>query len=73
MIEGELVTSMPLDEDAMKFIEEEFSKMLGGKVRFKTSIDESIIGGFVARINGRVYDGSLLSRLSTMREYITDF
>ncbi len=31
MIEGELVTSMPLDEDAMKFIEEEFSKMLGGK------------------------------------------
>ena len=73
MTEGELVASMPLDEETLAFIEKEFGEMLGEKVYFKTRIDESIIGGFVANVNGRVYDGSLLSRLRTMKDYITDY
>lgn len=73
MIEGELVTSMPLDEKTLGYVEEKFTQMLGENVRFKTKIDESIIGGFIANINGRVYDGSLRARLKTMKDYITDF
>ena len=73
MTEGDLVTSMPLDEKTIAYIESEFEKMLGEKVRFTVRIDESIIGGFIANINGKVYDASLLARLKLMKEYITDY
>ncbi|MFZ5975990.1 MAG: F0F1 ATP synthase subunit delta [Bacillota bacterium] len=73
MTEGELITSMPLDDDTKEYIAREFEKMLGAPVRFKTRIDDSILGGFIAVINGRVYDGSVLASMKTLKEFITDF
>lgn len=73
MIEGELITSMPIDNDTLEYISREFEKKLGTPVRFKKRIDESILGGFIAVINGRVYDGSVLANMKTLKEFITDF
>lgn len=73
MIEGDLITALPIDEETEEFICKEFSKALGDTVVLKKSIDESIIGGFVVNIDGRVYDGSVLASIDALKEFITDY
>ena len=36
-------------------------------------IDDSILGGFIAVINGKVYDASVRESMKTMKEFITDY
>jgi F0F1-type ATP synthase delta subunit len=73
MIEGELITSMPIDAETEEYIAQKFTGMLGEPVRFTKRIDESILGGFVAVINGKVYDGSVKSSMKTLKDFITDY
>ena len=73
MLEGELITSMTLDEGTKEFIGRKFEEMLGEPVHFKNRIDASILGGCIVVINGRVYDGSVLARMKTLKEFITDY
>ena len=73
MLHGELISSMELDEETKELIAKKFEEMLGAPVQFKTRIDESILGGFIATINGRVYDGSVLARMKTLKGFITDY
>lgn len=73
MIQGELITSMPIDAETEAYIAQKFNGMLGEPVSFTKRVDESILGGFVAIINGKVYDGSVRSGMKTMKDFITDY
>ncbi len=59
------------DEDIER-IRSGFSKMLGRDIRFKVVRDESLIGGFSAFINGKIYDASILARINDMQRQLTD-
>ena len=43
-------------------------RSVGQKVRVRVSVDESILGGFVARIGSRVIDASVASAIERFRE-----
>ena len=64
---AEVLTAVPLDEEDRLRLEEHIGAMVGKKVVVKPEVDSSIIGGFIARIGGKVLDGSTRSRLETLK------
>ena len=48
-------------------LEERLSAMVGGKVVIKTEVDSNLIGGIVARIGGKLLDGSTRGRLEALK------
>lgn len=65
---ADVVTAIPLDDEAMEFIAARLSALTGKKVTIRHSIDTSIIGGVVAKIGDRLINGSVADRLARMRE-----
>jgi len=57
-----------LSSDQKSMLEQKFAKMLNKKVRLTFSIDEDIIGGFVAKVSDTVYDASVLHQLELLRK-----
>jgi F-type H+-transporting ATPase subunit delta len=49
-------------------IMDELNKVVGGKVEFKTSVDESIIGGVVVRVDDTLIDGSVKTQLENLNK-----
>ena len=56
----------PYDESEIRSITQGFEALFGKKLDFEVVPDESLLGGFVARIGNRVFDASL--SLSPFRE-----
>ncbi|RPI10929.1 MAG: ATP synthase F1 subunit delta [Acidobacteriales bacterium] len=48
------------------------SQLTGKKVRCKFAVDESLIGGMLARIGSTIYDGSVRGQLEALRRRLTD-
>ncbi len=63
-MKGTLWVSRKLTEEQIAQISEKFARLLEKEVSFATQVDESLLGGFVACINGKIYDASLRGRLS---------
>ena len=47
-------------------------RMTGKRVRCKFSVEESLIGGLVARIGSTIYDGSVRGQLDALGRKLTD-
>jgi F-type H+-transporting ATPase subunit delta len=63
----EIVSARPLAADEQAAIVEALSKQLGAKVEAEVSVDESLIGGFVARVGSRQFDASVKAKLDALR------
>lgn len=63
----EIVSARPLRDDEKTAIVEQLGKQLGAKVEAETSVDESLIGGFVVRVGSRQFDASVKSKLDALR------
>ncbi|GAB4373653.1 MAG: ATP synthase F1 subunit delta [Acidobacteriota bacterium] len=63
----ELRSATPLDASLRERLVRALERIVGGKVRLSEKVDPEIIGGLVARIGTRVYDGSLRTQLEKMR------
>jgi len=68
VIEAENTTAAPLAPERQAQLQQELSKVTGRRVTMTTRVDPAIIGGIVTRIGTTVYDGSLASQLTKMRE-----
>jgi F-type H+-transporting ATPase subunit delta len=68
--EVELRSAQPLAPDLRARLEPTLEQLAGGKVRIEERVDPSLIGGLVARIGTRVFDGSLRTRLRRMRSLL---
>jgi F-type H+-transporting ATPase subunit delta len=70
---AELVTASPLDEglkqSILKYITEKF-KM---KVELHESVDESLIGGFILRVDDQQVDASIATKLSRIKTTLVNF
>lgn len=64
----EITSATKLDKKSMKELRKEFSRLTGKKVELGVEIDESLIGGIVARYAGMVYDGSIRTQLDRFGE-----
>jgi F-type H+-transporting ATPase subunit delta len=63
----EIVSARPLGEGEKSAIVEALGKQLGSKVEAETSVDESLIGGFVVRVGSRQFDASVKAKLDALR------
>jgi F-type H+-transporting ATPase subunit delta len=63
----EIVSARPLGEAEKSAIVESLSKQLGAKVEAETSVDDSLIGGFVVRVGSRQFDASVKAKLDALR------
>lgn len=65
---AEVTAPTPLDEGAAEELREKLAAATGKEVRLTTSTDPEVLGGLVTRIGDIVYDGSLKTHLSRIRE-----
>jgi F-type H+-transporting ATPase subunit delta len=63
-----VTTAVPLDSAAEAAISQRLSELVGKKVEIRAEVDESIIGGIVARIGDQLIDGSVSNQLRRMRD-----
>jgi F-type H+-transporting ATPase subunit delta len=67
-IEQALVTTaVPLDDADNKILVEKLSSISGKKVTLKSEVDSGILGGVVARMGGKLLDGSTRSKLEELK------
>lgn len=59
------------DERAVRLVCEEFAAIIGEPLDFDVIRDEKLIGGFIAMIDGKVYDTSFSSRLNEICRQMT--
>jgi F-type H+-transporting ATPase subunit delta len=67
---AEIVSAIPLDESEKKKIVDRLEEIIGNKIRAEFEVDERILGGFVARVDGSLIDGSIKNRLDSLRNSI---
>ncbi|HEU4760397.1 MAG TPA: F0F1 ATP synthase subunit delta [Dehalococcoidia bacterium] len=62
-----VTTAVPLSQDEVRAVAEKLAQISGRQVIVETQVDESILGGLVARIGDRLIDGSTRSRLQALK------
>jgi F-type H+-transporting ATPase subunit delta len=65
--QAEVITAIPLTDEYKLSLEERLGAIVGKKVVIKPEVDSSLIGGIVARISGKLLDGSTRSRLEALK------
>jgi F-type H+-transporting ATPase subunit delta len=65
---AEVTTAVPLDDADRSKLEERLSAVVGSRVVIKTGVDPEILGGVVARVGGKLLDGSTRSRLVALKK-----
>ncbi len=61
-------TAFEFTAEQKDILRKKLEEFLGKKVRFSFKIDESIIGGFVAKFGDTVYDASLTHQLELLKK-----
>ncbi|MEN6430420.1 MAG: ATP synthase F1 subunit delta [Coriobacteriales bacterium] len=70
IVVAEVTTAVPLTDALRAALVDKLSTALGRKVSLRESVDESILGGIVIRVAGRVLDGSVTSQLRELRHVL---
>jgi F-type H+-transporting ATPase subunit delta len=70
VVRAEVTTAAPLSDEYYAKLQAKLEKMTGKRVVVDRRIDASIIGGVVARIGDRIFDGSLHTRLQSLRDVL---
>ncbi len=72
IVEALVVSATELNNDKIEKIKQQISKNLNKQVRISTQIDESIIGGIVIYVEGRVIDSSIKKYLEDQRKELLE-
>ena len=65
--QAEVVTAVPLDDADKQMMGERLSSLTGKKVILKAKVDTRMLGGVVARLGGKLLDGSTRSKLAALK------
>lgn len=64
---AEIITAVPLTETEKDNFKRHLESATGGTVVLNLKVDPSIIGGFIARVDSTLIDGSVRSRLQALK------
>jgi F-type H+-transporting ATPase subunit delta len=67
---AEVRSAVPLDDETVQRLAVALGKATGKKVEVKVVVDESVIGGIVARVGDVVIDGSLAHAIGELRQAV---
>ena len=65
---AEVTTAVLLDDKDKKKLVEKLGALVGAEVELKTEVDPEILGGIVARVGGKLLDGSTRSKLAALKK-----
>lgn len=68
IVPAEVTTAMPVDSGQQEALRRRLEQMTGKRVEIEFSVDPTLIGGAVTRIGSTVYDGSIRTRLESIKE-----
>ena len=72
VISAEVTTAVPISAERVAQFEKRIAAATGSRVTMAASVDPALIGGAVARVGSIVYDGSIATQLSKMRERLEE-
>ena len=64
---AEVITALPLDEKDKQKLAERLGAVVGKKVTLRAEVDPEILGGIIARVGGKLLDGSTRSKLIALK------
>ncbi len=67
LVLAEITSARELPHDERTDFEASLAKLTGKRVKVNYSVDKEIIGGVVTRIGSTVYDGSVKTKLETLK------
>jgi F-type H+-transporting ATPase subunit delta len=65
-VRAEVASAAPLSPQQQSDLQQALSRVAGKNVRCAFSVDPELIGGIVARIGSKVYDGSVRTQLQSL-------
>src|SRR4029077_8856544 len=71
VVRAEVTTATPLSAEYFERLQARLEKMTGKRVVIDRKTDASLIAGVVTRIGDRIIDGSLRTRLQSLRDATT--
>ncbi|MEP6945807.1 MAG: ATP synthase F1 subunit delta [Acidobacteriota bacterium] len=70
VVAAQIVTARELPDSERSGFQANLEKMTGKRVNISFAINKDIIGGVVTQIGSTVYDGSIRTKLETLREQL---
>jgi F-type H+-transporting ATPase subunit delta len=67
VVRAEITSAVPLADDKVRAIEVALADASGARVVITPRVDPAILGGVVAKVGSRVYDGSIARHLARIR------
>ena len=67
VVRAEITSAVPLPADKVQAIEASLATASGARVVITPRVDPAILGGIVAKVGSRVYDGSIARHLARIR------
>ncbi len=67
---AEIRSAVPLDDQTVQRLAAALGKATGKKLEVKVIVDESVVGGIVARVGDTVIDGSVANRIDSLRHAV---
>ena len=64
---ADITTAVPLDDKDKKKLAENLGVLLDMKVEIKSEVDPEILGGIIARVGGKLLDGSTRTKLAALK------
>ncbi|MCJ7515580.1 MAG: ATP synthase F1 subunit delta [Dehalococcoidia bacterium] len=69
---AEVTTAIPLDNIEKEKLSQNLETLVGKKVSMQVQVDPDILGGFIARIDDSLIDGSIRSRLEMLKKRLAE-
>ena len=69
-LKGELYITDSFGEDQIESVKQHFKSLLGQDVVFEIKHNDALIGGFLAIINGKIYDASVSYRIKEAQKFL---
>lgn len=67
---AEVRSAVALDDETVERLAAALGRATGKKVEVKVIVDETVIGGIVARVGDNVIDGSIAKRVESLRQAV---
>lgn len=72
VLRGQVFSVVPLSDKQLKSLKISLDKETGKNVILTSHIDESLLGGFVVRLNDMVFDTSLSNKLKKLKQNLIE-
>lgn len=67
-----LYVSKNTSQKTLEYIKEQFQARYGYTLSFHVVENPALLGGFLAVINGQIYNASLLAKLQDLKKYLLE-